>query len=257
MAAADLDASRLRRSPRASAGIFQVHVATWPAMSPLPFRRLPESRARQRDVQGRGRDGHAPERHAARAYGLPACGLATLQARAPCRRASSPLSRRLGRCRDRGADLRRDRLRPAGGGRGRAAAGPGGTTVGAGGETSGGGREAGRRRRRAAARAAAEACPAAAGAAAVRAEAAGAAEAAAAARRSSTPLREVLRPVDPVRPADRDAHADRAERGRLDVGAVAGGVEPGRHHGRRRRLAGRDVLADRPARGVAAVLQCA
>ena len=32
----------------APAGICQVHVATWPAISPVPLRRLPRERARQR-----------------------------------------------------------------------------------------------------------------------------------------------------------------------------------------------------------------
>ena len=57
---------------------------------------------------------------------------------------------------------------------------------------------------------------------------------------------EVLRPVDPYgRPAATPT-PDRAERGCLDVGAVAGRVEPGGHHVGRRLLAGGDVLAQRP-----------
>ena len=53
-----------RCSPRAPPGIFHVHVATWPAMSPLPF----SNRAREARPavhrQGVRRHGHAPERHA-------------------------------------------------------------------------------------------------------------------------------------------------------------------------------------------------
>ena len=64
---------------------------------------------------------------------------------------------------------------------------------------------------------------------------------------------EVLHPVEPVGAADGDAHADRAERRILDVGAMAGRADPGRHHIGRRLLAGRDVLTEHPASGVAAI----
>ena len=41
---------------------------------------------------------------------------------------------------------------------------------------------------------------------------------------------EVLHPVDPVRAADRNAHAGRAERRVFEIGAMARGGEPGGHH---------------------------
>ncbi len=67
-----------RRSPSASAGIFQLQVATCPAMSPLPLSGLPESRARQPTSSSETDTGTLPKRMRA-LYGSPACGLASLK----------------------------------------------------------------------------------------------------------------------------------------------------------------------------------
>ena len=229
----------------ASAGIFQAHVATWPAIVAVALDRLPESRARQRTSRAEVATGTRPNamragsarRRAAwppcSACGAPACDLG-------CARRPWPARRR--RCR---SAAPRCPARPAS--RRSASASRAATTRAPAGST-GGRRGRQRRRRRAggAAGAAARAGPA---------GAAGAGGAAAAARRAATyDAAEVLHPVDAARRSP-------PRRRRRSPGTTAlsrfsrwpSRVDPGRHHGARRGLAEGDVLAPRGVRGVAAL----